>query len=181
MQLMQQDRMRSHPCTPPIQPRIPTKPFKVIGCDYFLLYSCCYFVTVECLSGWTVQSRVKATKGNSRFTSLCRAFLVRSFQSPTCTEEHTRPCQQTLAQIILIDHYVTTCNTSTKMLSTSSFLNFNFLFLNFNQLKMAQYMKERKMPQRYDRNLAYLSKQSRLLPPLHIGDHVFGHLLLKTC
>ena len=63
----------SHPRTPPIEPWIPTTPFEAIACDYFLFCDWYYFVAADRLSGWTEQSRMKATDGNSGSKGLCNS------------------------------------------------------------------------------------------------------------
>ena len=63
----------SQPRPPPIEPWIPTTPFEGIACDYFLFCGWYYFVAADRLSGWTEQSRMKATDGNCGSKGLCNA------------------------------------------------------------------------------------------------------------
>ena len=63
----------SQPRPPPIEPWIPATPFEGIACDYFLYCGWYYFVPADRLSGWTEQSRIKATDGSSGSKGLCNA------------------------------------------------------------------------------------------------------------
>ena len=59
--------------TPPIEPWIPSTPFKAIACDYFHFRGWYYFVAADQLSGWTEQSRIKSGTDKAGSKGLCKA------------------------------------------------------------------------------------------------------------